>query len=678
MFKLNTEKIKPLSFLLSTITEQDEQFKTPKYSFFLGSGCSISSNIPAAKGVIKICQKFSFVENHPEGYLIDKKLKNNHSRYCEEVNKFISPKNGEFVSFINSKEKHFKDSIGKKELINRIPNNLIAKLKDEESLSEDAFINKVYSLFIDKIHFDNLYSKWFEEYSQDPRTRQQLIEGIVEEQKVAGEYILFANLIAHGLIHNIFTTNFDDLIFESLITYVNKKARVYAHNEIAKYISIGSNKPNIIKLHGDYLYENIKNVLDETTELEKNMKYKFKEALKYLDLIVVGYGGADVSIMSLLEELKHERPFRLLWCGKELDNLNWRVINLINNTQNSFFLHLDSFSTLVLKLWNTFNVPLNNIIESATEKQKELKDYVAKYTVSVQENARIPKEEQEAFANSIKASEYLRLAYEEKDQDEKIRLYTEGINFYPNEVALYNDRGVAFASINKHRKAIRDFTIAIESNKAPNFEHLYLTNRAISYITNNEYQKAMDDLDKAISIKPTHGLAWANKGSALYKMGGANKDVLTFLNKAIDVTPNEADVYSNRGYFYLENKNYDLAEKDFKKAEELQPKYHNKANLYNNFAVLYRRLKKFDKAKQFINKARQFNPKLPLIDGTLSLIYADQGDTDNFFKYLTIALKNRCPAWNYLDDYGFDKYRENKQLKKLIKKYKAKYIAEDN
>ena len=75
MFTLNPDNIKTLPYLLSTITERDDQFKTPKYSFFLGSGCSISSNIPSGRGIIEICQKYSFIENHEEGHLIDKKFK---------------------------------------------------------------------------------------------------------------------------------------------------------------------------------------------------------------------------------------------------------------------------------------------------------------------------------------------------------------------------------------------------------------------------------------------------------------------------------------------------------------------------------------------------------------------------------------------------------------------------
>jgi tetratricopeptide (TPR) repeat protein len=101
----------------------------------------------------------------------------------------------------------------------------------------------------------------------------------------------------------------------------------------------------------------------------------------------------------------------------------------------------------------------------------------------------------------------------------------------------------------------------------------------------------------------------------------------------------------------------------------------NKASLFNNFAVLYRRQKRFDKAIEYLDKARKENPNFPNIDGTLALIYADKGEEENFYKYLLVALEKGCPIWKYLNDTGFNKYREQEKLKLLIESYKKKYVA---
>lgn len=71
-------------------------------------------------------------------------------------------------------------------------------------------------------------------------------------------------------------------------------------------------KPNIIKLHGEYLYNNTKNYINETHDLGECLNGKFKEALQRFGMIVVGYQGNDYSIMHILEELKKRDHIRYI------------------------------------------------------------------------------------------------------------------------------------------------------------------------------------------------------------------------------------------------------------------------------------------------------------------------------------------------------------------------------
>ena len=162
------------------------------------------------------------------------------------------------------------------------------------------------------------------------------------------------------------------------------------------------------------------------------------------------------------------------------------------------------------------------------------------------------------------------------------------------------------------------------------------------------------------------------KANVFTKLGKLDEAEKTF-DLAVKINSNSPEVYNNRGYFYEETGKFDEAEKDFIKAEKLG--LQNKAMLYNNFAVLYRRKKEFDKALLYLEKAREENPNFPNIEGTLAMIYADKGDRDNFYKHLVIALEKGCQAWNYLEDPGFNKYRDEPKLKTLLESYKKKYVA---
>ncbi len=77
------------------------------------------------------------------------------------------------------------------------------------------------------------------------------------------------------------------------------------------------------------------------------------------------------------------------------------------------------------------------------------------------------------------------------------------------------------------------------------------------------------------------------------------------LTKAIEVNPNDAVAYCNRGEHYLSQKNYELALIDCIKAIELNPDYYD---AYNNMGVCYDNKGNYELALVYYNKAIELNP----------------------------------------------------------------------
>ena len=77
-------------------------------------------------------------------------------------------------------------------------------------------------------------------------------------------------------------------------------------------------RPKIIKLHGDFLYDNIRNTDEELLDLGENMEGKMIEMCEDKGLIVVGYSGNDESIMTpIRENLRKNKKFLtkgIHWC----------------------------------------------------------------------------------------------------------------------------------------------------------------------------------------------------------------------------------------------------------------------------------------------------------------------------------------------------------------------------
>jgi len=369
----------------------------PKCCLFIGAGCSKTSDIPLGSELIELCKKLSYAKKYLESYYsIDKVIQEN-NELDERIQKYISSNKSFFDSYVKEQEDFFKRSheLNRTELASKIPENLRNQIKDEMVLWET---------YKEKIFYDNLYGNWLKIYSENPKDRQKLIELIIENKEPSGAYAVLAYLIeGKNRFKNLFTTNFDDLINDALRNYLNTKAKVFSHNEIAKYIDVFGNRPNIIKLHGDFLFETIKNTSDETCSLGGEYEEKLFGALSQFDLVVIGYNGADNSIMNALYNIKREQlkkgghNFGLYWCGTDEEKLNWKVANLINTTSNSYFIKIDSFESVITKLWYSFGGDKiqDTVKEKASERARILQEHLSNYSADVDKDSSIEKEVKE-------------------------------------------------------------------------------------------------------------------------------------------------------------------------------------------------------------------------------------------------------------------------------------------
>jgi NAD-dependent SIR2 family protein deacetylase len=362
---IRKEKIKGIDYLLNRFQDKHLEFNTiPKCSFLLGAGCSISSEIPSGYDIIQKLRKLWFISNFKNGneYKI--------SDFEIDEEKFEKLED-EFQTALLEHETQLVYKVEKSiEKLKKEHPKYLKKLLDE--IKEDDLKNNLFN--------DQLYGFWFESFSENPKERQKLIESLIDNKEPSGAYLLLAHLIANEKIKNVFTTNFDDLLYDSLIRYTDTKPKIYSHNEVAQYINTLGKRPNIIKLHGDFLFENIKNTESETLRLWENMESKLEESLKNFDLIVIGYNGADSSVMDSLAKLKSNN-YGLIWCGRNPEKLNWRVTEFINNTPNSFFVEIDTFELLMFQLYKVYEEEINfpDFIKIAEKKNKEFNNFISEF-----------------------------------------------------------------------------------------------------------------------------------------------------------------------------------------------------------------------------------------------------------------------------------------------------------
>lgn len=199
------------------------------------------------------------------------------------------------------------------------------------------------------------YSSLFEYVFPLESNRRKFVETEVAEKIPSIGYTYLVRLAEAGLLRTIFTTNFDDLLNEAFYYFSHERALVCAHDSSVRTISITSRRAKIIKLHGDYLFESLKNTVEETRSLEPNMKEKLAEFLKEYGLIIAGYSGSDKSIVRNLGDMLDDSIYLrngLFWCFREGDEVTPEALDILRRP-NSFYVLIQGFDELMADLYST-------------------------------------------------------------------------------------------------------------------------------------------------------------------------------------------------------------------------------------------------------------------------------------------------------------------------------------
>jgi NAD-dependent SIR2 family protein deacetylase len=161
------------------------------------------------------------------------------------------------------------------------------------------------------------YSLLFRRAFTTKQQRQNYIEILVDGKEPGPGYLFLAGLIKAEKANCVLTTNFDNLIHDALFRYYNIRPVVAAFDSAVSGFRFQTRRPKIIKLHGDFLFDNVRSMKDELLLLDRNMDEKMHDVCKGCGLIVVGYSGADDSIMHPLSAMlrtSEHLQMGLHWC----------------------------------------------------------------------------------------------------------------------------------------------------------------------------------------------------------------------------------------------------------------------------------------------------------------------------------------------------------------------------
>lgn len=222
------------------------------------------------------------------------------------------------------------------------------------------------------LYESNEYSHYFELCHTTSVARKQFVQYKVRDIAPSLGHLCLAELFIDNKIQNIWTTNFDELIESGIKTIRPEQSfsLFSSANRDAILNSVDGSFPSIIKLHGDYRYDKIKNTSSELINLEASMKKQFKDRLYGKGVIFIGYSGCDESIMQVLEEHIKEEEFLkygLTWMIPNGGEISKRVSALMekacNINESSGIVEIPGFDEFMYQCYKLQDKP-NTLIEA--------------------------------------------------------------------------------------------------------------------------------------------------------------------------------------------------------------------------------------------------------------------------------------------------------------------------
>jgi protein O-mannosyl-transferase len=180
-------------------------------------------------------------------------------------------------------------------------------------------------------------------------------------------------------------------------------------------------------------------------------------------------------------------------------------------------------------------------------------------------------------------------------------MWTQAIKNTPSYTAFLN-----MAAIEREDKnldlALEYYSEAIRLNGG--LGDAAYTSRGNIYNGRKEYDLALYDFRKAVSIKPGDATAWHNIG-VVYADKQIFDSSIYYYNIALEKDSGYGVAYNSRGVSYMKMDNYEKAIADFETYLKFKP---NAPETYNIISTCYRFWLKQDKAIEFANKAIAIDP----------------------------------------------------------------------
>ncbi len=176
-------------------------------------------------------------------------------------------------------------------------------------------------------------------------------------------------------------------------------------------------------------------------------------------------------------------------------------------------------------------------------------------------------------------------------------------------------------------------------------------------------EDAIQTYDQALELKPDLAEVWNNRGVALTRLQRYHEAIASY-ERAIQLRDHYADAWNNRGVALGKLHHYDAAILSYQKAIDFKPNY---MDAWNNLGFALAKIQKYDQAISAYNKAAKIRPDFYRIWYNKARCYAVQGHVELSLENLKRAIRLNPDACQKLvkREPDFDPIRENEKFQNL-------------
>ena len=249
-----------------------------------------------------------------------------------------------------------------------------------------------------------------------------------------------------------------------------------------------------------------------------------------------------------------------------------------------------------------------NLLLKALSKEKNNPDFLLNYAILLIEKKRY-RDAIGFFQKVIRQRptdpiSFAKLAFcynEENQPDLGLRNADQSIQFKPDYVDAWFNRGNALNNLKRHDEALTSYERVIALK--PDYVEAWI-NRGTTLHTLKRYDDALTSYERALALKPDYVEAWSNRGNTLNALKRYD-EAFASCERALALKPDYVDAWINRGTTLHTLKRYDEAFASYERALALNPDY---VEAWFNRGTALNALKRYDDAFASYERALALKP----------------------------------------------------------------------